>query len=111
MCWVSHEAGTRRCRGGSLSPEAVQKQKYLKFATFPTALAQKNVRIFRAICNDFLRNLQKLLRSCTLVGKLLGHRRHRTTAGYAHLADDHLVEVAEKVGAIIVDMFDAGSTV
>ncbi len=36
-----------------------------------------------------------------LVGKLLGHRRHRTTAGYAHLADAHLVEVAERVGAFI----------
>ena len=36
-----------------------------------------------------------------LVGKLLGHRRHRTTAGYAHLADAHLVEAAEKVGRII----------
>ena len=33
-----------------------------------------------------------------LVGKLLGHRRHRTTAGYAHLDDAHLVEAAEKVG-------------
>ncbi len=36
-----------------------------------------------------------------LVGKLLGHRRHRTTAGYAHLDDVHLVEAAEKVGEII----------
>jgi len=36
-----------------------------------------------------------------LVGKILGHRRHRTTAGYAHLADDHLVEAAERVGSII----------
>lgn len=36
----------------------------------------------------------------SLVGKLLGHRRHRTTAGYAHLDDAHLVD-AEKVGAII----------
>ncbi len=36
-----------------------------------------------------------------LVGKLLGHRRHRTTAGYAHLADGHLVEAAEQVGRII----------
>ena len=36
-----------------------------------------------------------------LVGKLLGHRRHRTTAGYAHLADGHLVEAAEKVGTLI----------
>ena len=33
-----------------------------------------------------------------LVGRLLGHRRHETTAGYAHLADEHLVEAAEKVG-------------
>ena len=33
-----------------------------------------------------------------LVGKLLGHKRHRTTADYAHLADTHLVEAAERVG-------------
>lgn len=38
-----------------------------------------------------------------LVGRLLGHRRHRTTAGYAHLADGHLVEAADKVGKIIVE--------
>ncbi len=36
-----------------------------------------------------------------LVGKLLGHRRHSTTAGYAHLADHHLVEAVEKIGSII----------
>ena len=36
-----------------------------------------------------------------LVGKLLGHRRHRTTAGYAHLVDAHLVGAAEKVEHII----------
>ena len=36
-----------------------------------------------------------------LVGKLLGHRRHETTAGYAHLADGHLVEAAEKVGDLV----------
>ena len=36
-----------------------------------------------------------------LVGQLLGHRRHQTTAGYAHLADDHLVEPADTVGDII----------
>ena len=39
-----------------------------------------------------------------LVGKLLGHRQHRTTAGYAHLADEHLVEAAEKVGGIIAKL-------
>ena len=37
-----------------------------------------------------------------LVGKLLGHRRHQTTAGYAHLADSHLVAAAEKIGNVIV---------
>ena len=35
-----------------------------------------------------------------LVGKLLGHRRHSTTAARAHLADIHLIETAEKVGSI-----------
>jgi len=39
--------------------------------------------------------------SLPLVGKLLGHRRHRTTASYTHLDDAHLVEAAEKVGAVI----------
>ena len=43
-----------------------------------------------------------------LVGKLLGHRRHRITAGYAHLADAHLVEAAEKVGRIIADAMADG---
>ena len=42
-----------------------------------------------------------------LVGKLLGHRRHRTTAGYAHLADAHLVETAENVGAVINEAMDS----
>ena len=36
-----------------------------------------------------------------LVGRLLGHRRHRTTAAYAHVADTHLVGAAETVGALI----------
>ena len=38
-----------------------------------------------------------------LVGKLLGHKRHRTTAGYAHLADAHLVEAAERVGSLVAE--------
>ena len=41
-----------------------------------------------------------------LVGRLLGHSRHRTTAGYAHLADAHLVEAAEKVGSIIAEAME-----
>ena len=41
-----------------------------------------------------------------LVGRLLGHRGHRTTAGYAHLADAHLVEAAEKFGAVIAATMD-----
>ena len=38
-----------------------------------------------------------------LVGRLLGHRRHETTAGYAHLADAHLIDAAEKIGSIIAE--------
>ena len=40
------------------------------------------------------------------VGKLLGHRRYRTTAGYAHLADNHLAKAAEKVGRIIANAME-----
>ena len=43
-----------------------------------------------------------------LVGKILGHRRHRTTAGYAHLDDTHLVAAAEKVGAAIAVAMEYG---
>ena len=42
----------------------------------------------------------------SLVGRLLGHRRHRTTVGYAHLADGHLVEAAERVGRIIAEAME-----
>ena len=38
-----------------------------------------------------------------LIDKLLGHKRHRTTAGYAHLADEHLIRAAEKVGILIAE--------
>ena len=41
-----------------------------------------------------------------LVGRLLGHRRHETTAGYAHLADGHLVKTAEKVGGLVAEAMD-----
>ena len=44
-----------------------------------------------------------------LVGRLLGHRRHRTTAGYAHLADTHLVEAAETVGSVIAAAMAGGT--
>ena len=39
-----------------------------------------------------------------LVGRLLGHKRHETTAGYAHLADAHVVEAAEMIGSIIAQV-------
>ena len=41
-----------------------------------------------------------------LVGRLLGHRRHETTAGYAHLADGHLLKTAEKVGRLVAEAMD-----
>ena len=44
-----------------------------------------------------------------LVGKLLGHRRHRTTARHAHLGDAHLVDAAKKVGKIIAKAMEIPS--
>ena len=37
------------------------------------------------------------------VGRLLGHRRHRTTTSYDHLADAHLAEAAGRFGNIFAD--------
>ena len=34
------------------------------------------------------------------MGRPLDHRRNRTTAGYTHLVDGHLIEMAEKVGSL-----------
>ncbi len=79
--------------------------------------AQNIVDCWRAVCEDArlgrlrLHDLRHTAASqavmagetLPLVGKLLGHRRHRTTSGYAHLADGHLVETAEKVGSIIAE--------
>ena len=79
-------------------------------------------RCWRAVCGDAkldrlrLHDLRHTAAShaimsgenLPLVGKLLGHRRHRTTAEYAHLADDHLVEAVEMVGSIIAKAMIAG---
>ena len=45
------------------------------------------------------------------VGKLLEHWRYRTTAGYVHLADAHLVEAAERVGNTVAEAMSAKLTV
>ena len=44
--------------------------------------------------------------SLPLAGQPRCHTRHLTTAGYAQIADAHLVEAAEKVGSLI-----AGATI
>ncbi len=44
------------------------------------------------------------------VGKLLGHRRRRTTAGYARVADGHLAETAERIGCPIAEAMNGGSS-
>ena len=79
----------------------------------PTALIDR----WRAVCADAklgrlrLHDLRHTAASqavmggenLPLVGKLLGHRRHRTTASYAHVADAHLIAAAEKIGGVIAD--------
>ena len=82
-----------------------------------TKTGQLHVACWRAVCADAklgrlrLHDLRHTAAShavmsgenLPLVGKLLGHRRYQTTAGYAQVADWHLVEAAEKVGSIIGD--------
>ena len=43
--------------------------------------------------------------SLPLIGALLGHRSPQTTARYAHLADDPLLDAAETIGAGLSEMF------
>ena len=38
-----------------------------------------------------------------LSSAVLRHRWHQTRAGYAHIADTHLVQVPETVGSIIAE--------
>ena len=44
-----------------------------------------------------------------IVAKLLGHALVETTAGYAHLADAHLVEAAERVGTLLAQAMGYGA--
>lgn len=36
-----------------------------------------------------------------MIGRLLGHRNHQSTARYAHLDDEHVLDAAEQIGAAI----------
>lgn len=46
--------------------------------------------------------------SLPMIGKLLGHTQPQTTARYAHLADDPLKELNERVGGAIADALAKG---
>lgn len=37
----------------------------------------------------------------TMIGRLLGHAKTRSTARYAHLDDDHVLGAAEQIGLLI----------
>jgi integrase len=39
-----------------------------------------------------------------MIGRLLGHSNPQSTARYAHLGDDHLLDAAEQIGATIERM-------
>ena len=36
-----------------------------------------------------------------MIGRLLGHANHQSTARYAHLDDEHLLDVAQQVGNVV----------
>jgi integrase len=39
-----------------------------------------------------------------MIGRLLGHANHQSTARYAHLDDEHVLDAAEQIGAAIERM-------
>ena len=39
-----------------------------------------------------------------MIGRLLGHRNHQSTARYAHLDDEHVLDAAEQIGTAIERM-------
>ena len=47
--------------------------------------------------------------SVLAIARLLGHASAQTTAGYAHLADAHLVEAAERVGTLLAQAMGYGA--
>jgi integrase len=49
--------------------------------------------------------------SLPIIGKLLGHTQARSTAKYAHLADDPLREATERIGAVIADNGKLGAKI
>jgi integrase len=49
--------------------------------------------------------------SLPVIGRLLGHSQARTTARYAHLADDPLREAADRIGAVITGAGKSGDVV
>ena len=34
----------------------------------------------------------------SMIGRLLGHANHQSTARYAHLDDDHLLDAVQQIG-------------
>ncbi len=43
-----------------------------------------------------------------MIGRLLGHANPRSTARYAHLDDDHVLDAAQQIGDAIERMMDVG---
>ena len=40
------------------------------------------------------------------IGRLLGHANVQTTARYAHLDDDHLIEAVQQIGDLLEGMLN-----
>jgi len=39
-----------------------------------------------------------------MIGRLLGHANHRSTARYAHLDDEHLLDTAQQIGDVVQNL-------
>lgn len=44
-----------------------------------------------------------------MIGRLLGHANHQSTARHAHLDDDHLLDAAQQIGDLIDTLLGNGN--
>jgi integrase len=65
----------------------------------------KNVRI-HDLRHTFASHAAMNKETLPMIGRLLGHANHQSTARYAHLDDDHVLDAAQQIGDAIERMMD-----
>ena len=56
-------------------------------------------------CRSVMPNKRR--QTLPMIGRLLGHANHQSTARYAHLDDEHLLDAAQQVGDVVEHLMGA----